>query len=158
PVLRVGVVVHGIAAAVDRARDGLGPRRTHDEPARANARAELAEVEARPAAVARVALVEPGRELERTRVRDLDPDGAVVDDARVSRALDEVERLVERPVDIEKEMAGEPADVVEDLEAVPRRPRDVVVDDDEIEDLAERLDRPPRLRDDGRDVALEAAS
>ena len=44
-------------------------------------------------------------------------------------SLDEVARLVDRPVEVEHEVDRQAAHVVQDVEAVRARVRDVVVDD-----------------------------
>jgi len=73
-------------------------------------------------------------------VRDLDSDRARVRLRRVPGLVAQVERLVDRPIDVEEEVHRESALVLENLEAALTRPRCVVVQDELVDDVAEPVE------------------
>src|SRR6185295_5766365 len=79
---------------------------------------------------------------ERADVRDLDPDRARIRGARVPGLLAEIERLVERPVEVEQEVDRELALVLQHAEARAARAAGVVVQHEEVDLLAQVLERP----------------
>ena len=80
-------------------------------------------------------------------VGDLDADGTGVGRGGVEGALLEVERLVNRAVDIQHEVNAETAVIVEDVEADFAEAADVVVHDELVDDILERGQIPAAAAD-----------
>jgi hypothetical protein len=71
----------------------------------------------------------------------------------------QVERLVDRPVEVEQEVHGEAAHVLEHAEAARARPGDVVVDHELVDDLAQTEEvRAVRLDEHGSALAALLAA
>ncbi len=150
--LLLGVVVHPVVVAVDLAIEESGAVRPRDEVGRADPGLLHPGREHHPHAPAVVALVPllEGRVVGRgvgADVRDLDADRMVVGDPGVPGALLQVERLVDRAVHVEHEVDRQVPLVLQDLEALPRRPADVEVDHELRDRLLEVGQRPTVVGD-----------
>ena len=89
----------------------------------------------------------PGLVLEGADVGDLDADRPAVGLGGVPGAFLEVERLVDRAVDVEHELDAQPALVVEHLEALLARAADVEVDDELVDLLLQEREVPAAAAD-----------
>jgi hypothetical protein len=77
--------------------------------------------------------------LKRADARNLDPDRSIVGDGRVVGAFLQVERLVDRAVDIDEEVRAE-LPLRQVLEALAAVSNPVVVEDDLVDDCAKRIE------------------
>lgn len=80
-------------------------------------------------------------------VGDLDADGAVVGRAGMPRALFDIQCLVNRTVQVEHEMDAQVAHVVQNLEALPARATDVIVNDKLVHDPLQKRQVPAATTD-----------